>query len=1058
MFTWLRDLSLRIRLLAFFLLVGIIPFAVNGLIAANSSATALEDTIFGQLQAIRQVKKIQIENFFEERKGDLGVLVDTVNSLESQGFAKLEAVQELQRLQLERYFDERFKLMADVQQNLRYTGGIKLFIEAFEQGVRSEAYRTLDAAREAGFQTFKEQFAFADIYLVDAEGNVVYSLEKQADFGVNIKTGTLKNSGLGKVYAASRYEIAIQDYDWYEPAKGYAAFMATPLTDETGRYWGSAVFQLSSAPINQIVQQRSGLGKTAESYLVGSLDNKIALRSRRLIKAGDIGAEKSGDDVKAVLNGEKGQVTKVGSEGELELSAYTPVKIQGLNWGLITTASMEEVVVPKEEGETDDFLTKYQKAYGYYDVFLVNPDGFIFYTVTKEADYRTNILTGQYASSGLGQAVSKAKNTKAFAFADFDPYAPSNDEPSSFIAMPVIREGKVELIVALQLSTDAINKVMLERTGLGQTGETFLVGPDNLMRSDSYLSKTTHSVIASFANPNTGSIKTEAVNNALSGKEDAEILTGYRGEKVLVAYANLKVYGVNWALMAQINEDEAFEPVTALQRYMLFLAFIIAAIIGFVAFMVARSIANPIVKMAETITKIAEDQDLTLSVPVESADEIGHMSTAFNKMMSVVHDAFKVVNDSAFKVANSAQDVAQRAAANRQRAQTELQRARESVEIITEMGQTAGQVNQASEGQRDAAEASSKTIAHLLEAVQNVSESAKLQNQEATDTMARVAEMGQTGAKVVATAREQGAMVARVSSAVASITGAVDNMNKAVAQATEHGRASLMAAEEGRKSVASTVEGMQAIAESSEQISDIIGVITEIAEQTNLLALNAAIEAARAGAHGKGFAVVADEVGKLAQRSSEAAKEITQLIKDSTERVSEGSKLTDESQKSLIKIDEGGRVNMQAINEIEKTATVLAQGTEQVQGLMRELNDLAERIAGMAGEQGARREAAEKALSLLLEESNRITKLVEDANKGANDIGMEMNGIVTRTGDMGRMTGQQAARSQKVMQLSNTSAQAAEQTVEGAGTVVQITESLQSLSQELTNQVKQFKI
>ena len=462
--------------------------------------------------------------------------------------------------------------------------------------------------------------------------------------------------------------------------------------------------------------------------------------------------------------------------------------------------------------------------------------------------------------------------------------------------------------------------------------------------------------------------------------------------------------------------------------------------------------------MASVITQIANERDLTLTVPEGGNDEIGTMSKAFNTMISVIHKAFIVVNNSAVNVAESAENVAKRAAGNRERAANELVRAKESVGIIGDMGSTAAKVNQASEGQKVAAEVSAKTVRNLLKSVGEVSEAAKTQNKEAKETMARVSEMGATGAQVVATAREQGAMVAKVSTAVTSITSAVESMNKAVAQATLHGKASLLAAEEGRRSVASTVEGMQAIAESSEQISDIIGVITEIAEQTNLLALNAAIEAARAGAHGKGFAVVADEVGKLAQRSSEAAKEITQLIKDSSARVEDGSKLTDESQKSLIKIDEGGRVNMQAIDEIEKTATVLATGTAQVQNLMKELNKLAENIAGMAGEQGTRRVAAEKALTLLLEESERITALVAEANKGATDIGQEMTGIVVRTDEMSKMTGEQAIRSKKVTELSTASADAAAQTVEGAGVVVSITKGLQDLSQELTTQVKQFKI
>lgn len=256
----------------------------------------------------------------------------------------------------------------------------------------------------------------------------------------------------------------------------------------------------------------------------------------------------------------------------------------------------------------------------------------------------------------------------------------------------------------------------------------------------------------------------------------------------------------------------------------------------------------------------------------------------------------------------------------------------------------------------------------------------------------------------------------------------------------------------------STVEGMRAIADSSEQISEIIGVITEIAEQTNLLALNAAIEAARAGAHGKGFAVVADEVGKLAQRASEAAKEITQLIKDSTARVSDGTKLSDAAKQALVKIDEGGRINMQAIEGIAKTTTLLTDSTKQVQTLMSELNSLAQTIMGMAGEQGARRAAAQQALSALQEQSKQIAQLVNEANAGANSVSNEMKSIVEQTAQMREMTGLQAQRSKRIMEIAKASAEGARTTVERAGTVVEITQGLQNLSHDLTTQVQQFKI
>ncbi len=502
------------------------------------------------------------------------------------------------------------------------------------------------------------------------------------------------------------------------------------------------------------------------------------------------------------------------------------------------------------------------------------------------------------------------------------------------------------------------------------------------------------------------------------------------------------------AAMAELIQDLGFF------EWVLLAGGVIIALIF--AIVLTRAIAGPIVEMAETVRQIAERRDLTITVAESGNDEIGRMSVAFNNMMSVLREAFTVVNSSAVEVADSSQDVAKRADGNRNRAQEEMMRAETSEKVITEMGNTASQVSEAAAGQQAAAQSTQGLLGILVDRMKIVSESAQGQNTEASKTVERVSEMGKTGAKVVASAEQQGQMVEQVTGSINSMVNAVQNMQTAVGQAQEHGKASLDAAEEGHSSVALTVKGMQAISESSEQISEIIDVITEIAEQTNLLALNAAVEAARAGMHGKGFAVVADEVGKLAQRSSEAAKEITQLIKDSTSNVAEGVKLTDQSQQALARIADGGRVNMEAIEAISNTAEVLSTNTSEVKSQTESLNTLAHDIASMAGEQGARRKAAEEALQILLEYSNNITDLVNESNSSIEDMNMEMDGVVKRGQEMNELTGLQAQRSKAITKISNESAAAASQTVEGAGVVVSITEKLQDQSDNLTEQVKQF--
>lgn len=523
-------------------------------------------------------------------------------------------------------------------------------------------------------------------------------------------------------------------------------------------------------------------------------------------------------------------------------------------------------------------------------------------------------------------------------------------------------------------------------------------------------------------------------------------------EEVLV---RLEEYTAQASLTAEKHQQEA--EVNTQRGIMIAsgVTFVIALVLSL---LLTRAIAGPIVRLSQLMIKVATERDLTVQVPVRGTDEVGDMSRQFNNMVTNIREVFGQVNLSAANVAESSETMAQRATRNRETAMQQLERAKSSGEVVTEMGGGAKLVAEASMRQQEAALATEKVMQHMLELIDAVSGSAQSQSKEVQTTIDRIEEMGVTSARVVKTAQEQRDTAQSASTSMDAMTKAVQQMQEAVAEATQYGTESLQAAKEGYKSVEETVEGMSAIAESSEQISEIIDVITEIAEQTNLLALNAAIEAARAGAHGKGFAVVADEVGKLAQRSSEAAKEITQLIKDSTARVQEGSKLTLESQKSLAKIDESGRVNMNAIQAIETSATALQESNQSVRDMVLELNKLAESIAGMAGEQGARRQAAEEALANLQEESGKILNLVSEASDGVNDANQQMQGIVERTNEMTSVTDQQAVRSEKVTGLVNETADAAAGTTERAAEVVHITEELREQAKALNDEVNKFKI
>ena len=167
----------------------------------------------------------------------------------------------------------------------------------------------------------------------------------------------------------------------------------------------------------------------------------------------------------------------------------------------------------------------------------------------------------------------------------------------------------------------------------------------------------------------------------------------------------------DWVLVADQGTGEAFAAIVEEEKAMAILAlFIIAGVIG-LAYLVANQIANPVINMSNIVTKIADERDLTLTVPVESNDEIGHMSGALNNMLKVIHEAFGVVSQAAVAVDGSSNDVAGRASANRSRAQQQQQRANEASQVIGEMGMTAGKVRSATQAQQEAAVASQARVA-----------------------------------------------------------------------------------------------------------------------------------------------------------------------------------------------------------------------------------------------------------------------------------------------------------------------------------------------------------
>ena len=193
-----------------------------------------------------------------------------------------------------------------------------------------------------------------------------------------------------------------------------------------------------------------------------------------------------------------------------------------------------------------------QDAMGYYDIFLFDADGDLVYSVFKELDYATNLVTGEWAQSGLGEVFRKAMSHSAAdgaAFIDFAPYGPSAGAPAAFVGRPVFAADGTRLgVLAYQMPIDVLNETVSHATGIGQTGDAFLVGADRLLRTDSRLTDADDVLQRRFESP--------ALAEGVAGRSGLMGYTNVAGVPVLGYYTPIETFGTGWVMIVQQSMDE----------------------------------------------------------------------------------------------------------------------------------------------------------------------------------------------------------------------------------------------------------------------------------------------------------------------------------------------------------------------------------------------------------------------------------------------------------------------------------------------------------------------
>lgn len=581
--------------------------------------------------------------------------------------------------------------------------------------------------------------------------------------------------------------------------------------------------------------------------------------------------------------------------------------------------------------------------YGFSNASLINEQGNIVYQTTPLQDFGTNLLSGPGSGTILGQVVQRVAKAQSTEMSDLGRYAPSGDNPSVFISVPIFQSGHVTGQLALEVSLDYISRQLNRREGLGETGKIYLVGEDKLMRSE--LGEGTLLV---------QSVDTPVVRDALFTPDAQGTVQSldYRGMEVLVSYAKVNVGKHNWVILAEMDMTEILAGPNRIKNAMIVVNGIALILIVALSAYTANWLNRSFRQLLAIAAKIGRGDFASSFSPelLKRKDELGELARSLYTMREQLQSILLQVREAALSVSEAVQHI---------------------------------------HGNTSEIASSSEQI---VQVVDTVAVSADQQREKMDDTLHLTMDLTNE--------------VASVTANVQQVALSSQEMRLHSEQGREAVTAVVVSMEEIQRSVDATTQVIQALQQRSQDISRIISVITEIARQTNLLALNAAIEAARAGEQGKGFAVVAGEVRKLSEGTDEAAKQIVRMISDIqadtqlvAQRMAEGAQTTEQgmltarqSGEMFQRIEDNIRRVSQEMESVSQAFARMAPKAQQMAAVAKQVS--AASVEAAAGVQtiSAAVEEQSSSMELIVYSANQLAALADDLRASLSSFTLSENG------------------------------------------------------------------